>query len=191
MPRAYRETLLAADERVALITRPHALTFWVGALKWLLLAFVLLAVALVIEQTAILPPGLTPARPYLTLGLVVPAVLGLGSVLLGWLRWRAHEIVVTDRRVIRIAGLLSKDVIDNSLDAITDLRLRQSWLGRIMGYGDVDVLTASETASQGRDTFPVVAGPIQFMHAIQHQRELRRRGPNDPSSITQPIGYVR
>jgi uncharacterized membrane protein YdbT with pleckstrin-like domain len=191
VPKAYRDSLLAPEERIALITRPHALTFWIGALKWLLLAVVLLAVALVIEQTAILPAALTRFRPYLTLALVVVAVLGFAAVLFGWLRWRAHEVVVTDRRVIRIAGLLSKDVIDYSLDAITDLRLRQSWLGRIFGYGDVEILTASEVASRPRDVFPVVAGPIQFMHAVQQQREWRRRGFQDPASITQPIGYVR
>jgi uncharacterized membrane protein YdbT with pleckstrin-like domain len=192
VPRPYRESLLAPDERVALITRPHALTFWLGALKGLILALLLFAVALVIEQTTILPPGLTPARPWITLALVVIAAVALLMVLVGWLRWRAHEIVVTDRRVIRIAGIFSKDVIDYSLDAITDLRLRQSWLGRILGYGDVEILTASEVASRPRETFPVVAGPIAFMHAVQDQRELRRRGGHaDPSSITQPLGYVR
>jgi uncharacterized membrane protein YdbT with pleckstrin-like domain len=191
VPKPYRDTLLAPEERVALITRPHALTFWLGAIKWLVAALVLMAIALVIEQTAVLPPALTRVRPYLTLVLVLLAVLALGSVLLAWLRWRAHEVVVTDRRVIRIAGVLSKDVIDYSLDAITDLRLRQSWLGRMFGYGDVEILTASEVASQPRDTFPVVAGPIQFMHAVQQQREWRRRGFQDPSHITQPIGYVR
>jgi uncharacterized membrane protein YdbT with pleckstrin-like domain len=192
VPRPYRESLLAPDERVALITRPHALTFWLGGAKALILAIILFAIALVIEQTTILPASLTPARPWITLALVVVAALGLLSVLFGWLRWRAHEIVVTDRRVIRIAGILSKDVIDYSLDAITDLRLRQSWLGRLFGYGDVEILTASEVASRPRETFPVVAGPIAFMHAVQDQRELRRRGAhNDPSSITQPLGYVR
>ena len=193
MPRAYREGLLAPDERVALVTRPHAVTFWLGAVRGLVAGLVLLVIALVIEQTTLLPPALTQVRPWLTLALVALCVLAFGSVLIGFLRWRAHEIVVTDRRVIRIAGILSKDVIDYSLDAITDLRLRQSWLGRIFGYGDVDILTASEVTSRPRETFPVVAGPIQLIHAVEEQRERRRRGysGNDPSSITQPIGYVR
>jgi len=193
VPRPYRENLLAPDERVALVTRPHVWTFWLGALRGLIGGVVLLAIALVIEQTTLLPPALTQIRPWLTLGLVALCVLALASVLLGWLRWRAHEIVVTDRRVIRIAGILSKDVIDYSLDAITDLRLRQSWLGRIFGYGDVDILTASEVTSRPRETFPVVAGPIQLIHAVEEQRERRRRGysGSDPSSITQPMGYVR
>lgn len=191
MLRPYRAGLLAADEHVHLVARPHALTFWLGAGRGLVVGLLLLAVALAIEQTTFLPPALTRARPLLSLGLVLLSVVAFASVLQGWLRWRAHEIVVTDRRVIRIAGVFSKDVIDYSLDAITDLRLRQSWLGRIFGYGDVDILTAAEATSHPRETFPLVAGPIAFMHAVEEQRERRRRGYSDPSSITQPIGYVR
>jgi uncharacterized membrane protein YdbT with pleckstrin-like domain len=101
--------------------------------------------------------------------------VALLSALAAWIRWRMHEIVVTDRRVIRISGVLSKEVIDYSLDAITDLRLRQSWLGRVFDYGDVDVLTASEAAARPRETFPAVSHPIQLTHAIQEQRERRRR----------------
>jgi uncharacterized membrane protein YdbT with pleckstrin-like domain len=191
VPRAYRDTLLAPGERVALITRPHALTFWATAIRALLLGFLLLAVAIAFEETALVPASLAQARPYASLALSLLAVLSLASVVLGWIRWRAHEIVVTDRRVIRISGILSKDVIDYSLDAITDLRLRQSWIGRLLNYGDVDILTASEVTARPRETFPLVTGPVQFMHAVEEQREMRRRGFVDPTGLTQPLGYVR
>lgn len=193
MPRPYREALLAPEEEVALIAGPHALTFWLGATRRLLLAIVAVVLAVVVEQTTLLPPALAPYRPYLTLGLLVLAAIAVGAVLIGWARWRAHEIVVTDRRVIRIAGIVSKDVVDYSLDAITDLRLRQSWLGRILDYGDVDILTASESASHPRDTFPVVAGPIRFMHAVQQEREARRRRFADgPGAFpSRPFGTPR
>ena len=171
---AYRERLLGAGERVALITRPHPLTFWLAAARGLILALILFAAALVVEQFRILPAELVAARPYITVALLVVALLALLGALGAWLRWRMHEIVVTDRRVIRISGILSKEVIDYSLDAITDLRLRQSWLGRIFDYGDVDVLTASDATAHPRDTFPVVAHPIAFTHAVQEQRERRR-----------------
>jgi len=140
------------------------------------LAVVLLAAALVVEQTTVLPVQVVAARPYLTVVLLVGFVIALLSGLGAWIRWRMHEIVVTDRRVIRISGILSKEVIDYSLDAITDLRLRQSWLGRLFDYGDVDVLTASEVSARPRETFPVVAHPIAFTHAVQEQRERRRQG---------------
>src|SRR5437870_1314654 len=116
---------MAPDERIALITRPHALTFWGFAVGRIVGAVVLLAGALLVEQGQILPVQLVQLRPIVTLVFLLLFLLAAGSVVLGWLRWRAHEIVVTDRRVIRISGILTKDVIDYSLDAITDLRLRQ------------------------------------------------------------------
>jgi uncharacterized membrane protein YdbT with pleckstrin-like domain len=170
----YRERLLSPGERVALITRPHPFTFVFGAARGLLLALLCLAAALVIEQPGILPPAVVGARLYVEVALLVAGGLALLSALRAWVRWRVHEIVVSDRRVIRISGIFSKEVIDYSLDAITDLRLRQSWLGRIFDYGDVDVLTASEVAARPRETFPVVAHPIAFTHAVQEQRERRR-----------------
>ncbi len=170
----YRERLLSPGEPVVLITRPHPLTFWFGAARGLVLALLLLAAALVVEQGRVLPAPIVGARLYITGALLIGFVLALISALAAWIRWRMHEIVVTDRRVIRISGILSKESIDYSLDAITDLRLRQSWLGRVFNYGDVDVLTASEAATRPRETFPVVSHPIRLTHAVQEQRERRR-----------------
>jgi uncharacterized membrane protein YdbT with pleckstrin-like domain len=172
--RPYRDALLSPGERIVLITRPHPFTFWAGAIRGVIVAIAALAAALAVEQWHVLPAATVRAQSPITAVLLLVVLLSLVSALVAWLRWRMHEIVVTDRRVIRISGILSKEVIDYSLDAITDLRLRQSWLGRIFGYGDVEILTASEVTSRPRDTFPVVAGPIEFTHAVQEQRERRR-----------------
>jgi uncharacterized membrane protein YdbT with pleckstrin-like domain len=181
--RPYRESLLAAGERTALITRPHPFTFLFGAVRGGFLALLFLAAALAVEQLHVLPASLAQFSRAITIVLLVGFVLSVISALAAWLRWRNHEIVVTDRRVIRIVGFLSKEVIDYSLDAITDMRLRQSWVGRIFDYGDVDILTASEVTARSPHTFPVVKGPIAFMHAVEAERERRkmRQGmPADP-----------
>jgi uncharacterized membrane protein YdbT with pleckstrin-like domain len=191
VPKPYRESLLAADERIALITRPHALTFWGRGLRGVVLAFLFLGLALFVQSTTALPAEVASARPILVLVLLAFAAIAALSVGLAWVQWRAHEIVVTDRRVIRISGVLSKDVIDYSLDAITDLHLRQSWLGRLLNYGDVDILTAGEPATRPRDTFPVVAGPITFTHAVEQQREWRRRGFGQSGGAASTTGTVR
>ena len=158
----YRERLLSPGERIALITRPHPFTFCFAAARGAVVAVLLLALALLIELEPgrVLPVALLSFRLYIIAVLVAGFVLALLSALVAWIRWRMHEIVVTDRRVIRISGLLSKETIDYSLDAITDLRLRQSWLGRIFDYGDVDILTASEATARPRETFPIVSHPI-------------------------------
>ena len=93
----YRERLLSQGERVALITRPHPFTFVFGMLRGGVLAIVMLAAALIVEQTTILPAQVVAARPYLTVVLLVGSVVALLSAVGGWVRWRMHEIVVTDR----------------------------------------------------------------------------------------------
>ncbi len=175
MFRSYRETLLAPDEPVRHVTHPH----WFGVLgqtlKGIALLVLVLAGIVVLQFLEIFPIWFQPYRPI--------AAMFLGSIaatvtifqLIHWLRWRSHEIVVTDRRVIRITGIFSKDVIDYSLDAINDLRLRQSWLGRVFNYGDIEIFTASDDVNRPRDTFPLVSDPIGLTHAVQHERESRRQ----------------
>lgn len=180
----YREKLLAPSETIALITRPHVFTFWANALLWLIVTLFFLVLALALESTAIIPQFEPPARRWAVIAFLLLALVGVLSMLAAWVRYRSSEIIVTDRRVLRVNGVLSKDVIDNGLDAITDLQLRQSPFGRLFDYGDVEILTASDSSGGARDTFPAVAGPIRFMHAVQAQREARRPGatPSGPTA---------
>ena len=80
------------------------------------------------------------------LGWVVLALVIGGLAYLGWqiLRWVNEEFVVTTRRVLQLEGVLNKQVVDSSLEKINDAVLTQSIFGRIFGFGDLDILTASE-----------------------------------------------
>jgi len=185
----YRESLLAEGEQVALITRPHPFTFWRQAIGAVLLSLVLLVAAVLVDAVVALPPNLVNARPYISLFLFGLAAVGVLLVVRARMIYRSKEIVVTDRRVLRVAGVFNKHVIDNGLDAITDLQLRQSWFGRVFDYGDVDILTGSGEASHDAvDTFPDVSGPIAFMHAVQEQRERRRMRPWSGPPLAQTPG---
>ena len=61
------------------------------------------------------------------------------------LRWLNEEYVVTTRRVLQLEGVINKRLVDSSLEKINDAVLTQSLFGRIFGFGDLDILTASET----------------------------------------------
>ena len=185
MFQSYRDSLLAPDEPVRHVTHPH----WFGVLGTtfvgLLFLAVLFAAILVIQFVDIFPVWFQPYKSIAAMALGSIAAVVLIVQIFHWLRWRSHEIVVSDRRVIRITGIFSKDVIDYSLDAINDLRLRQSWLGRVFNYGDIEIFTASDDVNRPRDTFPLVSNPIGLTHAVQHEREQRRqpvRSPEQPRS---------
>ncbi len=190
MLRPYRETLLAPGEAVVHITRPHVLPHVGALISGASIVLLGLAGYVIADGPVLLPGDPTIVRPVVTAVFALSALGGLISIAATWIRWRSREIVVTDRRVLRITGILNKGVVDNSLDAITDLQLHQSIWGRLFNFGDVDILTASDVDDEVRpDTFPDVAGPVGFMRAVQDRREARRfavRSAQPPASPNAP-----
>jgi len=67
---------------------------------------------------------------------------------IGWciLDWRVEQIAVTETRLIRVSGILRITVDTVPLPEITDLSLRCSIPGRVLGYGVLRI----ETAGQNR-----------------------------------------
>jgi uncharacterized membrane protein YdbT with pleckstrin-like domain len=58
--------------------------------------------------------------------------------------WSHHQYIVTNWRVLQISGIFNKNVIDSSLEKVNDVKMTQSFFGRIFNYGNVEILTASE-----------------------------------------------
>jgi uncharacterized membrane protein YdbT with pleckstrin-like domain len=107
----------------------------------------------------------------------VAVVSGLLALILGLvLAWRffilrSNEFVLTNHRVIQQTGVLAKRSMDSRLDKINNIEHRQTLWGRILGYGDVEIDTASET---GLCRFNNVARPLDFKHAVLAAAEQYR-----------------
>ena len=102
--------------------------------------------------------------------------LGLGVVLLGvigikLLVLRFQEHVLTDRRVIQQVGVLNKRSMDARLDKINNVEHHQTIWGRLLGYGDLEIDTASET---GATRFHKIRRPLDFKRAIMSAAEAYR-----------------
>src|SRR5579859_5688751 len=137
----YADTLLADGERIALRTRQHWLaTVIEGRTGW---ALVFLAVVLLVLAFVVGPGSIRTIVSYA--GLVVLLVGLLWLVRVFW-EWWAEDYLVTNRRVIKVQGILNKRSMDSSLEKINDAVLDQNLIGRILGYGDLDILTASDSA---------------------------------------------
>src|SRR5664279_4917843 len=137
MPR-YADTLLSQGEVVALRTRQH----WIAPLveaRYPILVFIAAIVVFVIDSN--LTGTIHDLLGYVTLVGVVVGVLWTGMIF--W-RWSAEDYIVTNRRVLKVEGCLNKHSADSSLEKINDAVLDQSVLGRMFGYGDLDILTANE-----------------------------------------------
>lgn len=160
----YIEGLLAANEEIAIRSRQH----WIGLARLFLtnLIFLVVLVALALFSGLVVPERLRAVA----LGvLILLAILPIFAFWLGYLQWWNEEYLVTNRRVIQAQGIFSKHVIDSSLDKINDVSLTQSFLGRILDYGNIEILTASEI---GVNLLRMIASPVKFKMMMMNQKEM-------------------
>ncbi|NJD26865.1 MAG: hypothetical protein FIA92_01035 [Chloroflexi bacterium] len=135
----YADRLLADGERIALRGRQHVLAPIIdGRIAWA----ILIASIVLVFLSGQLQRGI--ARDifgWIGLALLLGSLVWLGYV---FLRWYSTEYMVTNRRVVNVSGILNKRSADSSLEKINDAVLEQSILGRMFGFGDLDILTANE-----------------------------------------------
>lgn len=116
--------------------------------------------------------------PGTMVALAVTTALG---TLLAWKNFvlQTNEYVLTNYRVIQQRGIFSKRSMDSRLDKINNVEHRQSFWGRILGYGDLEIDTASET---GTTRFPGIARPLDFKRSILGASEQYRLGRMAPAA---------
>ncbi|MGH8905888.1 MAG: PH domain-containing protein [Egibacteraceae bacterium] len=66
--------------------------------------------------------------------------------------WAVDQIVVTDRRIFEVSGILSRKVAMMPLNRITDLTYNQSLLGRMLGYGELILESAGQDQALNKIT---------------------------------------
>ena len=156
----YVEGLLAPGEQVTVRAHRH----WVVLLRWAGGGIALVVLGAVMAGLF----GATAAWQGLggdtgaTVGLVLAGV-GVLVALPGLLRWNSEVYLVTDRRVLQVEGVFHKQALDSSLAKVNDVRLTQSLPGRLLGYGTLEIITASETGINRLDHLP---RPMAFKRAM-------------------------
>ena len=170
----YADTLLADGETIVLHTRQHPLAMIKDARTGLLLW--MLAVALVLAV-----PFLNITRPvsdYIAYAAIACLIVGLIIVLWHYLLWWTEEYIVTNRRLMKVNGVVNKRSGDSSLEKINDAILTQRFWGRVFNYGDLDILTASD---QTVDSFRMLNKPRDFKRLMLNQKHALEieysRGP--------------
>jgi uncharacterized membrane protein YdbT with pleckstrin-like domain len=154
----YAEKQLAPGEAILYRARYHWVIYTRGIL--FLAAAVALAVAAFARESS---PGAEGQARALAWAGGVLAVIGLSLLLFRAVRASADEFVVTDRRVIHKMGLVAHETRQCPLSKIQDVTVDQTVPGRLFGYGDLGVETASE---RGQIVFPSIRDPEQLRTAI-------------------------
>jgi uncharacterized membrane protein YdbT with pleckstrin-like domain len=154
----YLESLMGQYEGIIFKTRRH----WLAILSTILINSLLSL--LIIVGSVFLGTLVGPWALVALLLLVFP----LGKLTIDLLHWWNEQYVITNRRVVQVEGIINKHVIDSSLEKVNDVVLDQSLLGRFLGYGDVEILTASEIGVNRLDR---VANPVKFKTEMLNQKE--------------------
>lgn len=159
---SYLNELLSTGESVQLVTRQH----WVTLVRSILLYGFLVALLVLISGIgAGLPAGFPHVAAAVAAALVI---VPLAFLLREVLRWSNRQFIVTTRRVIEVEGVLNKNIGDSNLDKVNDLLLSQSVLGRLLGYGDIEIITGSDV---GLNRLDRISRPMLFQRAILDNKE--------------------
>jgi membrane protein YdbS with pleckstrin-like domain len=80
--------------------------------------------------------------------LVTVSILGY-AVILGWIAWRVTDwyfdrFILTNKRVMVISGVITRNVAMMPLLRVTDMKYVQSPLGRVLNYGNFELESAGQ-----------------------------------------------
>ncbi len=124
---------LSPDEQVVWASRPHPIDL--GPLMPVAVGVSILALGVTAWGLA---DGLSVMAA--TGGVVVVGTVTFVSI--RYLYWTNTKYVITSQKLYKKRGVVSRDVTQFRLDRIQNTSLRQSILGRLLGYGELTVYTA-------------------------------------------------
>jgi uncharacterized membrane protein YdbT with pleckstrin-like domain len=185
MAKTYIQELMGENERILLMTHQHWFVLFGHILLEIILMIVLIAGVIAFSSSF----------PNAVFGFIL-ILVPLAGLLRDILVWYNREYMVTNRRVIQISGILSKNVVDSSLEKVNDVKMSQSFLGRILDFGDIEILTASEL---GVNLFKTIGEPIKFKTAMLNAKErlgldemsLAAHSENDIPSMIEKLDNLR
>jgi uncharacterized membrane protein YdbT with pleckstrin-like domain len=155
----YVQRLLAGHENIVFATRQHWIVLLGALIVNGLLIAAIIAAAIVLSTMLQFPQAL-----FLLALILIPLI----RVVMRVVRWWNEQYIITNRRVIQVEGVINKHVIDSSLEKVNDVVLVQSVWGRLLGYGDVEILTASD---MGMNRLDRLGSPVRFKTEMLNQKE--------------------
>ena len=177
----YVRSLLSDHEEVIISTRQHWFVLFQSILLELFLSAIIIAAVFLVLQLW------TPWGSFGLLLLLIPGI----SFFVDVLTWSNRKYVVTNRRVMQIKGVFNKSTIDSSLEKVNDVKLVQSFLGRIFNFGYMEILTASEL---GANLFRKIANPIHFKTSMLNAKvkleDMGREDEDKPLDIPATINQL-
>ena len=162
---------LLPGEQLVLKDHPH----WVTVAGSVFLPAILVVAVAVLDFTLLSPDMqagiyVPHLRTFLSLGVAALALVWLIAV---WISWQSIVYTLTDQRIMIQTGVFSRQEKIIPIDRVQDCTTRQSLIGRIFGYGRVEVDAAG---AQGAEVLQYLPKPGEFRDQVFMQSEKRRGG---------------
>ena len=157
---------LLPGENLVIKAHPH----WIVLVKSLWIPVVLLVIVLVADFTILGPDYYYQpnVRKVLSLSVLALALLWLIVV---WIRWRSTAYTLTDQRIKIETGVFGRQEKIIPIDRVQDCTTKMSLLGRMLGYGRVEVDAAG---AQGAEVLDHLPNPGTFRDQVFMVSEKRR-----------------
>jgi uncharacterized membrane protein YdbT with pleckstrin-like domain len=162
---------LLPGENLVLKAHPHWITFIRSLIVPVVLVLIVLWADFTILQSNYKAWNLPlHFRTFLTLAVV--AIAGLWLIVV-WIRWQSTSYTLTDQRIKIETGVFGRSEKVIPIDRVQDCTTKQSVVGRMLGYGRVEVDAAG---AQGAEILDHLPSPGTFRDQVFVQSEKRRGG---------------
>lgn len=117
---------------------------------------------------------------WIQIGLIV---VGAAMIVYNLVVWRSATFAVTNLRVLREEGLISKRSSATLLQSITDVKTKIPFLGSRLGFGDLEILT--QGGEKGIDRFSSITEPGAFRDKVLNLKVAGAAAP--PVAAAAPV----
>lgn len=159
---------LANGEEIMYVTKRH----WVALFRATLLPIIVVApMSIAISYLA----GLV--LPDIWWLKAIPLVLlacNVGYVYYQYLLWKINSMHITPLQVLDISGVFNHDANRMYIDHISDVTVKISLIGRILGYGTIRLESTGQ--KQSVELFEYIPHPFEVDNAINTLRDQLRSG---------------
>ena len=181
----YVESLLGKNEKILRMERQHWTTLFITLVVNLFLATVLIVLFFVLRGLGFIQDAERDGTilRFIPTIFLIALLYPLGR--LGWdlLQWSAEQYLITSHRVIQTEGLINKRTKDSSLEKVNDIVLTQSFFGRLLGYGELEIVTGSD---EGTNILHRLNNPVVFKTTLLDQKVAL--GQNSSGDQVKPGG---
>lgn len=96
-------------------------------------------------------------------------------LLYAYLKIRSTEMGITNKRVIRKSGVIMRNTAEIRLSKVESVSVRQGFLGRIFGYGDVVIAGTGGNGCVMKGVFDPLAFRSQALEAFEHAQRISQK----------------